>query len=201
MEELEGSGTYKRNRGEKHKSSYIIPETATGENSGQHAPQVKRSRIDDEKSEHDQNCADSLTAKAVPSATITSSRPALNMAERCSVLEKTQERTKWINNEVRYSTNSEHTVFTEVPKKEVIKTDKDHSVTKHATISAIEDLIKTYLKPFYAKGIIDKNAYKAIMRKCVEKVYAISKTNDIITSKVKRLVEAYVQKYSWNESL
>ncbi len=92
----------------------------------------------------------------------------------------------------------------DVAKPEVVKqkpkstgSDDSQSIVKRAgAISVIEELIKGFLKPFYAKGVISKESYKIIMRKCVEKVYASSKNHDIVTSKVKRLVEGYVEKYS-----
>ena len=49
-----------------------------------------------------------------------------------------------------------------------------------------------YLKPAFAKGVVDKEAYKTIMKKCVEKVYEKSKTETVSVERVKRLVEAYI---------
>ena len=52
--------------------------------------------------------------------------------------------------------------------------------------------VKIHLKPAYSKGTISKEAYKNIMKKCVEKVYERSKTDNVPAEKVKRLVEAYI---------
>ena len=49
-----------------------------------------------------------------------------------------------------------------------------------------------YLKPAFANGVVDKEAYKIIMKKCVEKVYEKSKTETVSVERVKRLVEAYI---------
>lgn len=55
-------------------------------------------------------------------------------------------------------------------------------------------LVKGYLKPFYAKAVIGKEAYKAILGKSVEKIYQ-RKSEKIVPEKVKRLVLAYVERY------
>jgi hypothetical protein len=52
--------------------------------------------------------------------------------------------------------------------------------------------IKIYLKPAFNQGVIEKNTYKTIMKKCVDKVYEKSKTDHVSTDRVKRLVEAYI---------
>merc|ERR1712038_1628584 len=58
--------------------------------------------------------------------------------------------------------------------------------------TAISQQVKMYLKPAFAKGVVDKEAYKIIMKKCVEKVYEKSKTETVSVERVKRLVEAYI---------
>ena len=52
--------------------------------------------------------------------------------------------------------------------------------------------MKIHLKPAFSKGVIDKEAYKTIMKKCVEKVYEKSKSETVPVENVKRLVEAYI---------
>ena len=52
--------------------------------------------------------------------------------------------------------------------------------------------IKIYLKPAYNQGVMDKDTYKTIMKRCVEKVYDKSKTENVSAERVKRLVEAYI---------
>merc|ERR1712080_348182 len=52
--------------------------------------------------------------------------------------------------------------------------------------------VKIYLKPAFNQGVIEKNTYKTIMKKCVEKVYEKSKTEHVSTDRVKRLVESYI---------
>ena len=67
---------------------------------------------------------------------------------------------------------------------------------KAALMERAEDKVKTYLKPFFARGIICKESYKHIMRKCVEKVYEKSKLTHIKDEKISQLVESYVSKLS-----
>lgn len=57
-----------------------------------------------------------------------------------------------------------------------------------------EEKVKTFLKPFFARGIIDKDAYKMIMRKCVEKVYERSKLTPVLDEKIAKLVKEYVER-------
>ena len=52
--------------------------------------------------------------------------------------------------------------------------------------------VKIYLKPAFSQGVVNKDAYKTIMKKCVEKVYEKSKTETVSVERVKRLVEAYI---------
>ena len=52
--------------------------------------------------------------------------------------------------------------------------------------------VKIYLKPAFNQGVIEKNTYKTIMKKCVEKVYEKSKTEHVSTDRVKRLVQSYI---------
>ena len=52
--------------------------------------------------------------------------------------------------------------------------------------------VKIYLKPAFNQGVIEKNTYKTIMKKCVEKVYEKSKSEHVSTDRVKRLVESYI---------
>jgi len=49
---------------------------------------------------------------------------------------------------------------------------------------------------FFAHGLICKESYKHIMRKCVEKVYEKSKLTHIKDEKISQLVESYVSKLS-----
>ena len=58
-----------------------------------------------------------------------------------------------------------------------------------------EDRVKTYLKPFFARGLVSKESYKIIMRKCVEKVYDKSKIGTIRDEKIALLVKEYVTRY------
>ena len=67
---------------------------------------------------------------------------------------------------------------------------------KAALMERAEDKVKTYLKPFFARGLICKESYKHIMRKCVEKVYEKSKLTHIRDEKISQLVESYVSKLS-----
>ena len=67
---------------------------------------------------------------------------------------------------------------------------------KAALMERAEDKVKTYLKPFFARGLICKESYKHIMRKCVEKVYEKSKFTHIKDEKISHLVESYVSKLS-----
>merc|ERR1712150_183687 len=56
----------------------------------------------------------------------------------------------------------------------------------------ISQQVKIYLKPAFSQGVVNKDAYKTIMKKCVEKVYEKSKTETVSVERVKRLVEAYI---------
>ena len=59
--------------------------------------------------------------------------------------------------------------------------------------------IKIYLKPAFSQGVVDKEAYKTIMKKCVEKVYERSKTTQVSVEKIKGLVEAYINQERKNK--
>jgi hypothetical protein len=62
----------------------------------------------------------------------------------------------------------------------------------------VANMVKEFLKPFYAKGSIDKESYKTIMKKTVPKIlsHTSNKTASVNKEKVKKLVESYVHKYS-----
>ena len=83
--------------------------------------------------------------------------------------------------------------------------------TEPKTASGLHDhvaaIAKEFLKPFFVRNVIDKDTYKIIMKKSVQKILtheslnlsasssATSLIKDINKDKVKRLVEAYVEKY------
>lgn len=54
--------------------------------------------------------------------------------------------------------------------------------------------VKAAIKPYYQKNDINKDEYKEIVRKAVEKV-CHSKSGDVNADKVANLVKAYVDKY------
>lgn len=72
------------------------------------------------------------------------------------------------------------------------------SKTEKATLlEKAEEKVKTFLKPFFLRGLISKEMYKEIMRKCVEKVYEKSKIGGPVKDeKIAFLVQAYVTKKS-----
>ena len=64
--------------------------------------------------------------------------------------------------------------------------------TSSKTFSVLNFQVKMYLKPAFNKSVVDKEAYKTIMKKCVEKIYEKSKIETVSVERVKRLVEAYI---------
>ena len=62
-----------------------------------------------------------------------------------------------------------------------------------------EEKVKIYLKPKFNEGLISKEIYKIIMRKCVGKIYAKHKASvprsEVSLQKVKKLVNEYVEIY------
>jgi len=62
-----------------------------------------------------------------------------------------------------------------------------------------EESVKKYLKPKFNEGLVSKENYKIIVRKCVEKIYAIDKDaapgREVSKEKVKKLVYDYIQRY------
>jgi hypothetical protein len=63
-------------------------------------------------------------------------------------------------------------------------------------LSQVAGVVKSILKPFYAKGSVDKETFKVIMKKSVDKILpAAALGSSVNKEKVRRLVEAYVDKY------
>ena len=59
-------------------------------------------------------------------------------------------------------------------------------------LSDISRQVKKYLKPMYVNDGVTKQQYKAIMKKCVTKLYDKSKSEAIHPHRVEKLVKAYV---------
>lgn len=74
-----------------------------------------------------------------------------------------------------------------------LKKDKTYLKKLHMQERAIEE-VKLAIKPFYQKRDINKDEYKDILRKAVQKV-CHSKSGEINPVKVGNLVKAYVDKY------
>ena len=77
---------------------------------------------------------------------------------------------------------------------------KIHSAKKKSSILlSAEEKVKIYLKPKFNEGLISKEIYKIIMRKCVGKIYAKHKASvprsEVSIQKVKKLVNEYVEIY------
>lgn len=76
---------------------------------------------------------------------------------------------------------------------DILKKDKTYLKKLHMQERAIEE-VKLAIKPFYQKRDINKDEYKEILRKAVQKV-CHSKSGEINPVKVGNLVKAYVDKY------
>lgn len=76
---------------------------------------------------------------------------------------------------------------------DILKKDKTYLKKLHMQERAVEE-VKLAIKPFYQKRDIDKDEYKDILRKAVQKV-CHSKSGEINPVKVGNLVKAYVDKY------
>lgn len=76
---------------------------------------------------------------------------------------------------------------------DLLKKDKQYLKKLHMQERAIEE-VKLAIKPFYQKRDINKDEYKEILRKAVQKV-CHSKSGEINPVKVGNLVKAYVDKY------
>lgn len=76
---------------------------------------------------------------------------------------------------------------------DLLKKDKTYLKKLHMQERAIEE-VKLAIKPFYQKRDINKDEYKDILRKAVQKV-CHSKSGEINPVKVGNLVKAYVDKY------
>lgn len=72
----------------------------------------------------------------------------------------------------------------------------EKKLDKVELMKTAEEKVQTFLKPFYAREIIDKTTYKTIMRKCVQKVYERSKIAPVFPEKVAKLVKEYVDRYA-----
>lgn len=76
---------------------------------------------------------------------------------------------------------------------DLLKKDKTYLKKLHMQERAVEE-VKLAIKPFYQKRDINKDEYKEILRKAVQKV-CHSKSGEINPVKVGNLVKAYVDKY------
>ena len=79
---------------------------------------------------------------------------------------------------------------------------EDHlkkATDKSTLMLKAEEQVKKYLKPLFMRQLVTRDNYKIIMRKCVEKIYAIDKDaapgREVSKEKVKKLVYDYIQRY------
>ena len=59
-----------------------------------------------------------------------------------------------------------------------------------------EEKVKTYLIPCFVSGLISKEYYKEIMKKCVEKVYDKTKIMEVKDEEISQMVDSYVNALS-----
>ena len=66
-------------------------------------------------------------------------------------------------------------------------------------LKTTEEQVKTYLKPKFNEGLISKENYKTIMRKCIEKIYAKHRApvsnSKVSIERVQKVVNEYVEIY------
>ncbi|KAL8615612.1 hypothetical protein ACOMHN_026602 [Nucella lapillus] len=85
-------------------------------------------------------------------------------------------------------------VADDVPASAVDLTNKEKYMRKLHLQERVVDEVKQALRPFYSHKKINKEEYKAILRKAVPKV-CHSKSGDINPQKIQQLVEGYVEKF------
>ena len=87
----------------------------------------------------------------------------------------------------------------EEKKRQVSEHYLNKATDKTSIMLKAEESVKKYLKPKFNEGLVSKENYKIIMRKCVEKIYAIDKDaapgREVSKEKVKKLVYDYIQRY------
>ncbi len=85
--------------------------------------------------------------------------------------------------------------------------DAERRARKKARVAELEERlriiareVKTHLKPHFESGAIDRETYKKILGRAVDKTYSKTKNDSsesrIFPEKVKKLVDAYVEVYS-----
>lgn len=85
----------------------------------------------------------------------------------------------------------------DVPSSAVEMTNKEKYLKKLHLQERVVEEVKMAIKPFYSGKKISKEQYKEILRKAVPKI-CHSKSGNINPMKIKKLVEAYVEKYTKN---